>query len=87
MTKTSPFLVEKDPAVSGHADETSDMKIFALGVVLCLLAAGCTGDPRPMTPGDQVGGGTIGNSFPGSSGAGAKNSSGSPVGTGATGTR
>ena len=57
------------------------MKALSLLAVICLFTVGCTHDDHPGTEvGNGLGGGTVGNSFSGSSGAGAKATSGSAQG-------
>ena len=61
------------------------MKIIPLVALFCLLTAGCSGSKQPMETGNGLGGGTVGTSFSGSSGAGTKASTGSAEGVRSTG--
>ena len=57
------------------------MKMLLLLAVICLFAVGCThGDHPTGEVGNGLGGGTVGNSFSGSSGAGAKAATGTAQG-------
>ena len=57
------------------------MKMFPLLAVICFFTVGCAHDDQPATEvGNGLGGGTVGNSFSGSSGAGAKAATGSAQG-------